>query len=162
MSSDISGLMARIDEVCSKVPNLPRQEVVLTRLVYFLFREMNDAFNTKLAVHGLNTTTYIALMNIFASPTGAIHPLELSNAMYSARTNITRLVDELVSNGWVSRYPCSVDRRKVFLRLTDNGLKLIHVVLPVQSEAMKEVWNSLSNTEALQLQNSIIKVLLNI
>ncbi|MDE3207541.1 MAG: hypothetical protein KGL58_01695, partial [Pseudomonadota bacterium] len=95
MAADIKGLMCKIDEVCGKVPNLPRQEVVLTRLMYFLFREINDALNSRLAPYGLNTTSFIALMNIFASPTGAIHPLELSNAMYSSRTNITRLVDEL-------------------------------------------------------------------
>ncbi|HVC49494.1 MAG TPA: MarR family transcriptional regulator [Burkholderiales bacterium] len=162
MSADIAGLMSRIDEVCNKVADLPRQEIVLTRLIYFLFREMNECFNGKLAVFGLNTTSYVALMNIFASPNGVIHPLELSNAMYSARTNITRLADELVNNGWISRHPCPSDRRKVFLRLTDKGLKLIHQVLPVQSAAMKEVWKSLNASESIEMQELITKVLLNI
>jgi MarR family transcriptional repressor of emrRAB len=150
---------ARIDHVGKKMPGQPRQQVFLTRLLYATFREMNDRLNSRLAAFGLNTTTMVPMTMIYSSPDNAIHPSELSHSIYSSKTNITRLTDELVSQGWVERRACMEDRRKVVLSLTPAGVALVEQALPAQWQDVREIWGVLSEGECAILQELFGKVL---
>lgn len=152
---------ARIEHVGSKIAGLPRQQVLLTRLLYATFRDINDRLNSRLVEYGLNTTTLVALTMIYSSPHNAIHPSELSHTIYSSKTNITRLADELVGHGWVERRACMEDRRKVVLSLTPAGIAVVEQTLPVQWQDMRTIWGCLSEGESAILQELFVKVLQN-
>ncbi len=148
-----------IGRVAEAFPGLPRQQVILTRLYFFLFRRLNDGLNRMLADHGLNTTTMLALTMIYARPDHKIIPSDLSLALTSSRTNVTRLADELVANGWVERQACREDRRKIFLYLTALGCARVEKVLPRQWDHVTQVWSCLSPEEATLLESLLRKLL---
>jgi MarR family transcriptional repressor of emrRAB len=147
MADGFSVFEQGIDRVAQRLPGLPRQEVMLTRLYFFLFGTLNEDLNRVLAEHGLNTTTMLALTMIYSRPDNKIIPSDLSLAIVSSRTHITRLADDLVKNGWVDRRACSADRRKVFLSLTEKGRQLVEKVLPAQWRYVTELWSCFTQEE---------------
>ncbi len=148
-----------IDNVAQRLPGLPRQEVVLTRLYFFLFAKLNEDLNRLLAEHGLNTSTLLALTMLYSRPDNKIIPSDLSLVMVSSRTNITRLADDLVKNGWVDRRACREDRRKVFLLLTAKGREMVEKVLPVQWAHVIDLWSGFAPEEKALLEALLRKLL---
>lgn len=148
-----------IDHVAQRFPEMPREEVILTRLYFFVFRRLNDRLNRVLAEHNLNTTTMLALVMIYARPEGKINPSDLSLSMISSKTNITRLADDLVRQGWVSRKACAQDRRKIFLSLTDEGRSLVEQILPIQWEQIRDIWAPFSPDEQTLFEALLRKLL---
>lgn len=148
MSKDcLAKFEIRLDAVSKRMDGMPRQDVVLTRLAYLVFKRLHDANNDNLAPYGINFSIWTALMLIYSSNDNAINPSDLSNVTVSSRTNITRLVDEMVRNGWAERRLCEEDRRKVTLSLTPEGTRLVEEVLPRQWAHYRRIWGKFTKEE---------------
>ncbi|MGD8320675.1 MAG: MarR family transcriptional regulator [Gemmatimonadota bacterium] len=59
-----------------------------------------------------------------AGPQG-LPTLEIGERMIERTPGVTRIVDRLVSKGWVERERCTEDRRKVWCRITPSGRALL-------------------------------------
>src|SRR3569832_1631770 len=91
---------------------MPQDRVVLNRLFFYVFKELDDVYNQHLSEFGLNSSSFLALAMILSSEDNRLNPSHLSDALIASRTNVTRLADDLVGSGWVSRKPCTQDRRR--------------------------------------------------
>jgi MarR family transcriptional repressor of emrRAB len=136
-----------IENAARRFPSLPKREVLLTRLYYHVFFKLNENANRSLKTYGLNSTTWIALILIYSSSGNAINPSDLSEFMASSRTNVTRLADDLVKKGLITRRACENDRRRCFLSLTDDGIALVEQVLPMQQDRLKKRWGKFTAEE---------------
>ena len=148
-----------IENIARRFPDLPKREVLLTRLYYHVFFKLNANANRALKTYGLNNTRWIALILIYSSPDNAINPSELSEFLASSRTTITRLADELVKKNLVSRRPCEDDRRRCWLSLTDTGLALVEKILPIQQERLKKRWSKFTEEEMQRFEELLHKLL---
>jgi len=148
-----------IDRIARQLPHLPRQEVVITRLYYHVLGYLSDYFNAELKQHGLNETIWMALMVLYTRDNETIFPSDLSEALSFSRTNATRVVDDLVEQGWVERIPCPVDRRKTRLALTDAGREFINGILPERHRQMRTLWDEFSADEKDGMEQLLRKLL---
>jgi MarR family transcriptional repressor of emrRAB len=147
MSRPFADFERRIDRVYLKLAGMPREQVVLTRLLFYVFKGVDDRLNQFLVDYNLTSTTFYALVMIYASENNKINPCDLSEVVFSSRTNVTRFADELVERGWVERQPSTEDRRRVELSLTPEGQALVEKVLPVNWELVKRLWKDFSPEE---------------
>lgn len=138
---------------------MPIENVMLTRMFFYAFKALEDSANLFLAEYGLNNTHYIALMLIYASEGNMLNPCKLSESLLSSRANITRLMDELVENGWVERQGSMEDRRRVELSLTSAGVALIEKILPRNWERINNIWADFS-AEEIDLTGNMLRKLL--
>ena len=72
----------------------------------------------------------------------------LNERMVTKMSNTTRLVDKLISKGYVDRITCPSNRRKVEINITDKG-----------KEKLKEMDMAMSNTESDLVKKFSIKEL---
>ena len=106
------------EEVCL---NLIRTQSVLTCPVHHLFKE-----------HGISHTKYNILRILRGSLGGGEYgphgmpSLDIAERLITRVPDITRLVDGLVGDGYVMRTRCTMDRRVVYVGITDKGLALLH------------------------------------
>lgn len=142
----------RLDEVSSQVPGQPRQEIVLSRLYYMAFKRLQETVNHSLLPYGINDSVWTALMMMYSSPEHFVYPSDLSHVTVSSRTHITRLADEMVDRGWVSRQGCQTDRRKIILTLTQSGIQLVEAVLPKQWALYEKIWQDFDASEKDQME----------
>lgn len=148
----------RLALVYSRLPGTARQEVLLTRLYFHVFKLLDECFNASLAEFGLTTTTFSALMLVYSDSGNAVSPSALSLVMVSSRTNITRVADELERKGWLERRPHPEDRRRVCLSLTAEGRALVERVLPIQRRYLERLWSGLSRNEQSQFEGLLRKL----
>ena len=150
---------SKIEEFASLHPDAPKREIVLNRLYYHVFKLVSEKQSHQLSPYGLNSSSWFALIMIYSTPDNAINPCNLSYAMVSSRTNITRLSDELVEKGWVERHASGEDRRKIVLSLTQAGKRLVEEVLPRQWRNYQELWSVFDEAELDQFEFLLRKLL---
>jgi MarR family transcriptional repressor of emrRAB len=128
-------------------------------LFFFVFKELDDRYNQRLAEHGLNSTTFLALAMLYGNAGNRLNPSDLSDALISSRTNVTRLTDEMVSAGLVNRQASTQDRRRIELSLTEAGQVLIERVLPVIWALVDEQWSDFSAAEIVEFDRLLRKLM---
>ncbi len=148
-----------VESISRKMPGAPREEVLLTRLLFHIQPYLTGYFNDTLKCHDMNETTWMALMVLYSRPEQRISPSELSDALAFSRTNATRVVDDLCQRDMMQRLPSQEDRRKTELILTEKGLAFIAMVMPEQRQRMRELWQDFSTEERVLLDGMLRKLL---
>jgi MarR family transcriptional regulator, negative regulator of the multidrug operon emrRAB len=148
-----------INRVAMRHPGLPQDQVVLNRLLHFVVRTLDDRYDRFLATYGLNSTSFLALAMIYSSEGNRLNPSDLSDALISSRTNVTRLSNELTEAGWVDRRPSSEDRRRVELSMTGAGSALLETVFPDIWAHITRQWTGFTKAELKELERLLRKLL---
>ncbi|HEY6771328.1 MAG TPA: MarR family transcriptional regulator [Solirubrobacterales bacterium] len=73
--------------------------------------------------HRLTLTEYEVLRRLADSPEGHRRIQELAEEIHLSQSALSRLVQRLEEDGYVSRKLCDFDRRGVFACVTDEGRK---------------------------------------
>ena len=159
MDNQFNHFEKRILRVAEKNLGMPVKNITLTRMFFYIFKELEVKANHFMAEYGINNTHYVALMMIYSSEDNVLNPCILSDSLLSSRANITRLMDELVENGWVERKGSNEDRRRVDLSLTTTGISFIEKLLPRNWERINNIWANFSSDE-IELTEKMLRKLL--
>jgi MarR family transcriptional repressor of emrRAB len=145
-----SEIEQRIQVTRRRLPGYPLEHARLARLITHIQKLQTDICNVVLKPYGLNYVTYTALMMMYGSPDQTLTPSELSHATGEKPTNVTRICDELLHKGLIERYPSTDDRRRVVLRLSGRGERLVEQFQPKIWLALKRLYGGLSKSELQQ------------
>lgn len=141
---------------CAMEPDVAAVESVAS-----LFRAqtlLHDLLNETLSPHGLSLAK-LNLLGVLRSE--ASHHLPMSDIgarMCVTRTNITKLVDALESDGLVRRATVASDRRVVLAELTPEGERLIERVMPCYLAAVLRLTARFTETDCRQLTHLLTKL----
>lgn len=159
MSGDFARFEQDIDRIARQIPGMPRDRVVLNRLFFVVFKRLDDLYSRHLGRYGLNTSSFLALVMLMGSEDNRLNPVDLSKVLVASRTQITRMTDELVTAGWLSRRPSTGDRRRIDLSLTDSGKSLILDILPQVWKLLERQWADFSPEESAEFDRLLRKML---
>lgn len=120
---------------------------------------MQELLNTGLEDFGLSAPAYIAMTMINSSTDQTANPSDLSLCTGETRANMTRICDDLVTQGLMQRVTSPVDRRRVDMSLTPKGLDLLKVVVPMVRARNQKIFSVFSDTERDVLEKSLLKLL---
>ncbi len=81
----------------------------------------------------------------------------LKERMLDKMCDASRLVERLRKKGWIEREICEEDRRRVNVRITKAGLKLLEN-MDEYNESFDNIVSNLSASEAKQLNNLLDKL----
>lgn len=84
--------------------------------------------------------------------------LEVARRMIQKLPDITRLIDRLEKAGYVERERSTTDRRVVYCRITDSGLKIWKEVRNVLEDFSGGLLKSLTEEEVQELDRLLTKV----
>ncbi|WP_318309902.1 MarR family winged helix-turn-helix transcriptional regulator [Flagellimonas crocea] len=79
----------------------------------------------------------------------------INERMVTKMSNTTRLVDKLLAKGFVDRYVCPSNRRKVEIVITDEGLKALEQMDEALSQAQELILKNFNSNE-LELLNNLL------
>jgi DNA-binding MarR family transcriptional regulator len=93
-----------------------------------------------------------ALMELSRAPNGELRPVELEKQMLIPQYSTSRLIDRLVDEGLAIRRECKMDKRGLFVEITDTGRELHKRMGCAYSTAIeKHVGSTLSDADAAKL-----------
>ncbi len=140
----------------SRLPGLPIEQIILTRLYRHIAKSLSDIANHILKPFDLNEVSFSALIMTFASADNAISPSQLCDVTGESRTNMTRIMDDLEARGLIRRQRGSADRRRLIVRLTAKGDKLVRTIMPVMWKYQKKIYQDFGVGDMKRL-NGILK-----
>ena len=71
--------------------------------------------------HGLSITDYQCLLALTHAESGAMRRVDLAEQLLLTPSGVTRLLDGLERDGWVTKGSCSTDARVTYAVLTEEG-----------------------------------------
>lgn len=108
---------------------------------------------------GLTMQQFRALTTLSRTPAG-LRMNGLAQAMNMSKSGLTRLVDRLEAQGWVTRIPADDDRRAVRTAITADGERVLATAMPMYLQALREtLYSALSPTEAEELSALLRRLL---
>ena len=82
----------------------------------------------------------------------------LNDRMVSRMSNTTRLVDKLILKGFTARNTCPENRRKVEIRLTNEGISALNKMDCAVEQAEKELMSALDPEELIALNKLLDQI----
>lgn len=121
-----------------------------------------DAFRRTLAEvvvpHGVTMQQYNVLRILRGAGSAGLPTLAVGERMIERTPGVTRLLDRLESDGLVMRARCEEDRRRVFARITDEGLELLARIDEPLASAEDGVFRDFRDDEVRALARQLERV----
>jgi len=161
-SSDLplEALEVNLRSLSARLPGLdvPVCGILLCRLIQHLGREMTGLLEQKIRPFGLAEAEFRALVTLYSRPDGVAHPSDLCAGASQSPANMSRISDALVDRGLITREMSVHDRRRMVLRVTEEGEKLVRRLLPAMFAPLHELFSDLTEAKQRQLV-SVLKEL---
>ncbi|CAM4345307.1 MarR family winged helix-turn-helix transcriptional regulator [Zobellia nedashkovskayae] len=122
-------------------------------LIHFLLvnNTITEALSAALKPYGVSLQQFNVLRILRGQNEKPASLATLNERMVTKMSNTTRLVDKLLLKGYVERKVCPSNRRKVEIRITEEGLLILKKMDTSMSEAEDNVLQNLSDKEMEQL-----------
>jgi MarR family transcriptional repressor of emrRAB len=140
----------------ARMPDLPFTEILLCRLLLHMGREMATSFEQRIRPFGLAEAEFRVLTTLFSQPDGVAHPSDLCARASQSPANMSRISDALVRQNLITRVPSAQDRRRMVLRITEEGEDLVRRLLPKLTVPLRAMLGEFSESE-LRLMISLLK-----
>ncbi len=158
LSDQINEMETGLQRLQRRVPELPVLQILASRLLVQLGRELSNSLDQRLRPHGLNDLEYRTLMTVYSFSDRAVYPSELCASLNQSPANITRITDSLVERGLITRIPDEQDRRRLVLKTTPAGDKMARSLLPFMTNSICESYRNFAVEDLQQLVASLKKL----
>ncbi|MDP9007610.1 MAG: MarR family transcriptional regulator [Pseudomonadota bacterium] len=142
---------ANLDNLNKRAPELPVSGILLCRLLMHIGREMAVMFEQQIRPFGLTEAEFRVLTTLFSQPNGAAHPSDLCVRASQSPANMSRISDALVSRGLITRVSSVHDRRRMVLRITEEGEVFVRQLLPKLLAPLREMLKEFPEAEQRQM-----------
>jgi MarR family transcriptional regulator, negative regulator of the multidrug operon emrRAB len=149
--SQMEVLEANLQRLSTRIPDLPVTGILLCRLILHLGREVAADFEQKIRPFGLAEAEFRVLTTLFSLPDGVAHPSDLCAGASQSPANMSRISDALVSRDLITRVLSVHDRRRMVLRITEQGEELVRQLLPKMFVGLREMLKEFPETDQRQL-----------
>ena len=130
IKQQLESMEANLARLSLLMPELPKNEILMVRLVLILAHDLGMMLEQVLRPFGLGEGEFRVLTALFSQPQSMAHPGDLCMRALQKPANMSRITDALVKRDLITRVPSAQDRRKLVLRITKKGVALVHRALP--------------------------------
>jgi MarR family transcriptional repressor of emrRAB len=106
----------------------------------------------------LGEADFRVLSALFAEHEGGAYPSELCERTGQSPATMSRIGDVLVNRNLITRVLSARDRRRMVLRITDEGEALVRRVLPRLFDPLKGMFEDIGETDQLALIQQLKRV----
>lgn len=155
LTSQIEAVESNLQRLKRRVPEVPIAQILASRALVTIGRELSNMLDQRLRPYGLSDVEFRALINIYSMQETAAYPGDLCFALGHSPANITRITDNLVERGLLSRVADERDRRRLLLTITPSGEELMQNLLPVMLQSKSESFQGFGDADVEQLLRSL-------
>jgi DNA-binding MarR family transcriptional regulator len=167
LPAGIEDMVVKSDEPRSqdRAPDttIPQLGCLINQLRAALFAGLDRkmASDTRLAPLELNATQFIFIATLTTD--GVSHPVsELCRRIAYDNGAMTRMIDDLQAKELVYRRRSAVDRRRVYVELTDQGRAIGPRVLGISTKIVEELLHGFTGAETLRVARNLMRMLMNV
>src|SRR5271154_3735560 len=151
----IDKLETNLRALGARMPDLPFNEILLGR-------ETTTKFEQQIRPFGLAEAEFRVLTTLFSQPDGVAHPGDLCARAGQSPANMSRISDALVSRNLITRVLSAQDRRRMVLRITEEGEELVRRLLPTMFVSLRGMLAEFTEAEQRQMISQLKRLYVNL
>src|ERR1700729_755892 len=151
LSTQFELMEANLQSLKQRMPELPVDGILLCRLILHIGRVMTTNFEQQIRPFGLAEAEFRVLTTLFSQPDGVAHPSDLCARASQSPANMSRISDALVARGLITRVSSVHDRRRMVLRITEEGEEFVRDLLPKLHAPLRSMLKDFPESEQRQL-----------
>lgn len=137
-------------------PNIRAQ---LGEVLLRISDDVLDAINNALKEYQISESKFALLLLLFNTSTDqSLQPSEIANMLGIRRASVTKQLIWLEEHQLITRTICPEDQRMVNVAITDEGYRLLDLVLPHYWQACAKLTKKLTDEETVCLLDLLIKI----
>lgn len=140
-----------------KTREIPDIRIKAILEILFTASHINHKHTLHLKPYNMSPQQYNIMRILRGSYPGELSMNQIVNRMLEKSPHSTRMIDKLCANGYAERRRSETDRRKVYVKISEHGLKVMQELDRIQPEFMQFTQN-LSNEEAIHLSELLEKL----
>ncbi len=144
------------------LPELSMPGTVMVRLLRITEFGLGNFFEPVFRSMGLTENTFHVLCLLVSNDSGTASPGELSEMVGTSRANMTRLLEELVDDGYVARSIDPRDARRHVITITPEGRAKALDTAPQLHEPIRAAFSDLSSEEFALLDRILRKLIVSL
>lgn len=144
------------------LPELLMPGTVMVRLLRATEFGLGNYFEPVFRAMGLTENTFHVLCLLLASESGSASPGELSEMVGTSRANMTRLLEELVDDGYIARSIDPRDARRHVISITPAGRAKALDTAPQLREPIDNAFSDLDAEEFALLERVLRKLIVSL
>lgn len=133
----------------------------LHELRYNLFQScswLNDGTRQLLQPFGITPKQFSILRNLAKNSPESASIQEVRDGLADKMSDASRLVDRLVSKGYLDKFPSDYDRRSNRVRISESGLELLRQINAKKEALDRLISDRLSHDQVIQLNELLSKL----
>lgn len=150
-------VVMNIEEIIKSRVQLSITKKVLLNLTYTK-NFIGDKFSELLKPYGISSEQFNVLRILRGQEGNPLNMQDIQERMVAKNSNTTRLIDKLLKKELVERNTCSNNRRKIEVKITDNGLRILSELDPIIENHELFFTEKLSNKELETLNKLLEKI----
>lgn len=120
--------------------------------------KVNDELSVLFKIHGISLPQFNVLRILRGRKGEAANLSTIQEQMIHKMSNTTRLIDKLIEGGYVNRFVCEKNRRKIEIFITKKGLELLNSLDDKLETKEQFLMNNLDNKEKEELMRLLSKI----
>jgi MarR family transcriptional regulator, negative regulator of the multidrug operon emrRAB len=138
---------------------LPMDGTTVVRLLRITQAGLGDFFEPVFRSMDLAENSFHVLCLLMSNESGTASPSELSDMVGTSRANMTRILEELVEDGWIERRTAPRDGRRHIISITAAGRRKVRDTIPRIAEPIQRAFSDLDAAE-LALLDKLLRRLI--
>lgn len=143
-----------IEELLKTTDRLPESRKLVLNLIVTA-NHISELLAEALKPFGISNQQFNVLRILRGQKGKPANLSTIQERMVSKMSNTTRLVDKLVDKNLCERIVCPSNRRKVEIRITNNGLELLEQIDPVIDKVEYNFAKKINEKEVLSLNTKL-------
>ena len=137
---------------------LQGSQLTAWRLFLTLHRRLVDAIDRDLQQAGrLPLSSYDVLIELQEAPDHRLRMAELAHRVVLSRSGLTRLVDRLEGEGYLTREQAPGDRRGFYATITEQGVSALRTAWPIYSRGIQRYFAEALSTEEAETLAALLQ-----
>jgi DNA-binding MarR family transcriptional regulator len=120
--------------------------------------KVNDELSALFKIHGISLPQFNVLRILRGRKGEAANLSTIQEQMIHKMSNTTRLIDKLIEGGYVNRFVCEKNRRKIEIFITKKGLEFLNSLDEKLETKERFLMNNLDNKEKEELMRLLSKI----
>jgi DNA-binding MarR family transcriptional regulator len=109
------------------------------------------------AAERLPLSSYDVLIELYEAPEHRLRMHELAQRVVLSRSGLTRLVDRLEAEGFLTRDRCKTDRRGAYAVITEQGIAALRRAWPIYERGISQYFAQWLTPEEAQVLESALE-----
>ena len=115
-----------------------------------------DDLKRTLKNYPINATEFAVMEFLYSKGEKSIQ--EIRDRILLASGSATYVVDSLEKKGYITRNVSQKDKRVTYIRLTEEGMKLIDDIFPIHKKNTKRIFEKINDKELVILKEILKKI----